>query len=179
MSFLPSVIEKLQLTFLPTWNKTTGDNSTEAKIKVKNINGDIAGRDINKTYITPNKKDQDPPYVFIAGAFGGNGHSMHFQVIKVKNLSDEIIFLDKIYLLGITVNQNNKLIEPKSTSNIPALSLDYPTSNKKQYLEFEYHTRNDKKFVAKQELLFSSRVADDKYDVSLNTDVKIVPKDNL
>jgi len=177
MSFLPSVIEKLQLAISPSWNKTSGNNSTESKIKAKKVDGDIAGRDINKTYVTSNGQDPEPPYVFMTGAFGGNGHTMHFQLVKIENTSNELVFLDKISFLDVQISLNNKLVKPQEISNLQTWDgMKYPTSNQNQWLEFEFHTRNGNNFVAKQKLLFSSRVADNKYNVSLDTNVEIIQK---
>jgi len=178
MSFLSSVIKKLQLAISPSWNKTSGNNSTESKIKAKNVDGDIAARDINKTYnITSNRQDQDSPYVYVIGNFGGNGHIMHFQLVKLDNTSNELIFLDNISFLNIHTPLNSKLVKPKETVILQTWNgMEYPTSNKNQWLEFEFHTRNGNKFVARQKLIFSSRVADDKYNVSLDTNVEIIQK---
>ena len=177
MRILPSVIEKLQLAISPTWNKTNGHNSTDSKIKAKNVDGDIAGRDINKTYVMSKGLDQETPYVFITGAFGGNGDTMHFQLVNIDNTSNELIFLDEISFLDVRVSLNNKLIKPNTVSNLQTWdNLTYPTSNKNQWLKFRFHTRNGLKYVAKQKLLFTSRVADDKYNVGLDTKAEIIPQ---
>ena len=177
---LPPFIEKLLIKL--SFRKTIGNNSTESSMKAKNITGNnVAARDVNNnTYIFNEDRSQESPYVYTLGAFGGNGHTMHFQVVKVENDSEEMVFLDKISFLEIKHPLNNKRIRAKETTNLRTWdNLTYPTSNSTQWLKLNFHIRNGNKYIAKQKLIFSPRTADNKYDVKLDVENHtIIPDKN-
>jgi len=165
MSFF-DVIKNLKIQLSPSWPKSNGDNATNSKVKAKKVTGDVAGRDIHKTYVKQPTKKAEPPYVYVEGSFGGNGHVMRFQACRTHNLSDQFVFLEHIEVLGRTINFNDHLVKAgESIMHTGIDDLSYPTSQKPQYLEIYFHAKNGKKFVAKQQLSFGSR-ADAKFSVT-------------
>jgi hypothetical protein len=105
--------------------------------------------------------------VYITGAFGGNGHVLHFSTFEVHNLSDQFIFVEQVEVLGEAIPTQDRLVKAgESIRHAGRNDLSYPTSDKNQYVETTFHTRDGKRFATRQALQLRSRVADDKFDIT-------------
>ncbi len=104
---------------------------------------------------------------FSSGAFGGNGHSMHFQVIKISNRSKVDIFIDSINVLGTNFPQN-KRINSKQEDRFPAINnLQYPDNQNVKYIECYFHDIDNNKFKFITLLSYHERQADEKFNLNL------------
>jgi hypothetical protein len=148
-----------------------GANSAQAKVKTKNQRGDIAGRDMHKTtYVTqapaPARQEEDPPYIYLQGSFGGNGVLMRLAGCNTHNLSDQFIFLEHIDVLGRTMKFNDHIIKAGETISHTGIdNLNYPDSNEERFLEIFFKAKNGKQFIARQKLQYGSR-QDGKFNIT-------------
>lgn len=161
------LINNLHLHFSPSFSKKTGTNSTQSKIKAKNVKGDVAGRDIKKTYIKNQKQKKEPPCVYVDGAFGGNGHVMKFMACTTHNLSDQFIIIGKIKVIDAVIPFNDTLVKAgESLQHSGVDGLSYPaTDDSKQAVKIYFQTRNSKEFVSTQKLKFQTRNGDGKFNI--------------
>lgn len=161
------LIKSFSIHLSPTMNKTTGDNSSESKLKVKNVQGDVAGRDIHKTYVSTVTKEKEMPYVsLIGGAIGGNGHQLRIMTCQIHNLSDQHVFIEQIEALGRAINFSDALIKPGDNLRFGDIDgLSCPTTDTPQYVEILFHNKENEHFKAKQMLKLKSR-ADGKFDIA-------------
>ncbi|MCA9324412.1 hypothetical protein KC992_04925, partial [Candidatus Saccharibacteria bacterium] len=107
-------------------------SSTNNK-KLKNSKSPNYGtQNVADTININNKPDdnEELPYVYIQGSFGGNGHVLDFRSCTTYNLSDKFVFIDKIEVLGATIPFENALIKSgESLQHTGINGLAYPSSD--------------------------------------------------
>ncbi len=166
MSFI-DLIKELSLSLSLT--KRTGDSSTQSKIKTKNNTGDVAGRDMHKTYVTnaPGMPTpiQELPYVYFQGSFGGNGVQLKLGGCSTHNLSDQFVFLEHIEVLGRKMQFNDHVIKAGEAMRHSGIDdLVYPDTDEERFLELFFKAKNGKQFVARQKLQYDGR-QDGKFNI--------------
>ncbi len=122
---------------------------------------------INSSKSTQNTIKNNEVY-FSSGGFGGNGHIMHFQVIKISNQSNCDIFIDSINIIGTNFPQN-KRINSKQEERFSAIdNLQYPDNQNFKYIECYFHDINNNKFKFLQLLSYTER-QDKKFNLVINS----------
>lgn len=126
----------------------------------------MAGRDIHKTYVTtPAPTPEEAPFIYLDASFGGNGVQLRLAACRTHNLSDQFVFLERIEILGRTINFNDSVIKAGATLSHTGIDdLSYPETDEERYLEIFFKAKNGRQFVGQQKLQYGSR-QDGKFNV--------------
>ena len=164
-----NIIDFLRNLFAPglqaTIQNKNGDNANKTKLKIGNNSGSAAGRDIINNYSVP-ASPKELPYVYMHSGFGGNGVHLRLTNCTTYNLSDQFILLERTEILGRAIPFNGQVLPAgQSLQHSGIDDLEYPNSDEERFAAIFFRTRNGKQFVAKQELRYSARVGDNKFNV--------------
>ncbi len=114
----------------------------------------------------PHKQVAEPPYVYLKCSFGGNGVSLNMSIGQTFNLSERFIFLEKMNILGRTIKFDDSLVKAGDSLHHTGIDgLEYPDSDKDQFLEIYFHSKNAEQYVARQKLKLQPR-QDGKFNIA-------------